>query len=147
MKPAQTQEFMYTLDDLVTITTHIQQLMQTCKVFTFTGPLGAGKTTLIRELLQRCGIQQEITSPTFTYVNIYTNGQKETFYHFDCYRISSLDGFLAAGFDEYLYQPHSWAFIEWPEVVEPILDRAVCHISIDYLPEADKRAIKFAITL
>lgn len=138
--------YIYTLNDLANITTHIQQLMQTCKIFTFTGPLGAGKTTLIRELLQRCGIQQEITSPTFTYVNIYTNAQKETFYHFDCYRISSLDGFLAAGFDEYLYQPDSWAFIEWPELIMPILDHAACHISIDYLPEEDKRSITFTIT-
>ena len=143
----QKTEIIYTLDDVAAISKQLYALMQTCTVFTFTGPLGAGKTTLIRELLRLCDIQQEITSPTFTYVNIYNNQQKQTFYHFDCYRITSVDGFLAAGFDEYLYQPNSWTFIEWPEVIMPLLKHAVCHVTIDYLPEEEKRALKITIIL
>jgi tRNA threonylcarbamoyladenosine biosynthesis protein TsaE len=107
-------------------------MMPQYQVFTFTGALGTGKTTLVRALLRRCGVTEVITSPTFTYVNVYENDQGQTFYHFDAYRVKSAADFKAAGFDEHLYQPTSWAFIEWPEVVSPLLTHAVCHITLDY---------------
>lgn len=107
-------------------------LMAECQIFTFTGPLGAGKTTLIRTMLKECGVTQPITSPTFTYLNVYENQKGQLFYHFDLYRLASIDEFRAAGFDEYLYQPQSWAFIEWPAVIMPVLKEKVCHITLDY---------------
>jgi tRNA threonylcarbamoyladenosine biosynthesis protein TsaE len=122
----------YSLDQLDVVVDAVYALLAQHKVLTFTGSLGAGKTTLVQALLRRCGVAGVITSPTFTYVNVYENAQGNTFYHFDCYRIKSVNDFKMAGFDEYLYQPNSWAFIEWPEVVMPLLDHAVCHIAIDY---------------
>ena len=108
-------------------------LMDSCKVFTFAGPLGAGKTTLIGRILKKCGvIEPVVTSPTFTYVNLYENAQKQLFYHFDLYRITSLQEFINAGFDEYLYAPNSWAFIEWPELIMPLLSEKVCHCQLEY---------------
>lgn len=129
----------YGVDEVALIVERLYELFATYKVITFTGPLGAGKTTLTRLLLQRCGVVGVITSPTFTYVNMYENAQGQTFYHFDCYRIKTLDEFRAAGFDEYLYQPQSFVFIEWPEVVMPILMHDVCRVAIEY--EGDKRSI------
>ncbi|HEB41756.1 MAG TPA: tRNA (adenosine(37)-N6)-threonylcarbamoyltransferase complex ATPase subunit type 1 TsaE [Candidatus Dependentiae bacterium] len=122
----------YSLQELKNVVDSIHAQLQTCNVFTFTGPLGVGKTTLIRALLKKCGIEQSITSPTFTYVNIYKDNQGNTFHHFDLYRLNSLHDFVAAGFDEYLYLPNSWSFIEWPEIIMPILTHAVCHIVLDY---------------
>jgi len=122
----------YSLEDIQEVVEKLYSLLATHSVVTFTGPLGAGKTTLVRSLLRRCGITDVITSPTFTYVNMYENGKGETFYHFDCYRIKSMNEFRAAGFDEYIYQPSSWAFIEWPEVVEPLLTHTVCRVIIEY---------------
>jgi tRNA threonylcarbamoyladenosine biosynthesis protein TsaE len=130
---------LYGMHDIDQVVEVLYGLLQTYSVITFTGSLGAGKTTLVRSLLQRCGVKDLITSPTFTYVNVYENSQGQTFYHFDCYRIKTLDDFKVAGFDEYLYQPGSFAFIEWPEVVKPLLDHSVCHVAIDY--HADKRLI------
>ena len=132
-------KIVYGLDEIPAIVEKLYALLATCKVMTFIGPLGAGKTTLTRLLLQRCGVTDLITSPTFTYVNVYENKQGQTFYHFDCYRIKTLEDFRAAGFDEYLYQPQSVVFIEWPEVVMPILTHDVCHLTIEY--EGDKRSI------
>ena len=119
-------------------------LRDRCAVFTFIGSLGAGKTTLVRSLLKQAGVVGSIASPTFTYVNIYENREGHLLYHFDCYRITALDNFLQAGFDEYLYQKNSWCFIEWPEVVMPIVDHRACHIVIDYLSD-DQRMLSFRV--
>lgn len=109
------------------------------KVYTFTGSLGAGKTTLIGEFLAQAGVNEPVTSPTFNYVNQYQDGKGQTFYHFDLYRLSSLPEFMGAGFAEYLYQPHSWAFVEWPEIIEPLLKKDVCHVTLEYIDEHTRR--------
>ena len=127
-----TKQIVYSLEDLPVIVEMLYRLMPHYKVFTFTGTLGAGKTTLVRELLRRAGVKDVITSPTFTYVNVYENDMGQTFYHFDAYRIKTLADFQAAGFDEYLYQQNSWAFIEWPEMLMPLLTHDVCHVKLEY---------------
>jgi len=50
----------------------------------------------------------------------------------------SVEEFQAQGFDEYLYQPDSWAFIEWPEVITPLLTHNVCSVTFDYHEDPDK---------
>lgn len=120
------------LDELDSVVEELYSFMPICGVFTFQGSLGAGKTTLVKAMLARCGVDEVVTSPTFTYVNVYTNRNDDLFYHFDLYRLNNLNEFLSAGFDEFLYLPRSWAFIEWPEVIMSLLNRRVCHISLDY---------------
>jgi tRNA threonylcarbamoyladenosine biosynthesis protein TsaE len=122
----------YMLSDLTDVARQLRSLLSTTTVMTFTGTLGAGKTTLIKSLLYECGVKDLITSPTFTYVNKYKNQQGQQFYHFDLYRLHSIDEFISAGFDEYLYAPHSWCFIEWPEIIMPLLNKNVCHCVITY---------------
>ena len=110
--------------------------------FTFTGPLGAGKTTLIKDFLKFCGVKDIITSPTFNYVNTYTNEKEQKFNHFDLYRITSVDSFIDLGFDEYLQKninsaEKSWNLIEWPEIIKPLLEQnsikqTVCNIYLNY---------------
>ena len=90
-------------------------------IFTFQGPLGAGKTTIIKELLKQCNIKKTITSPTFSYVNSYKNNKNITFYHFDLYRIDSIETFYFLGLNEYFYKKYSLSLLEWPEVINPIL--------------------------
>ena len=130
-----------TIDEIVKL---LYDKMDSCKVFTFTGPLGAGKTTLIKRLLKRCGVTEVVTSPTYTYVQQYTNDKRQQFNHFDLYRLSSVNEFQQMGFDEYLYQPDSWAFIEWPSIVESLLSKEVCHITLDYVSE-DQRSISLEL--
>lgn len=107
-------------------------LQQTTQIFTFTGPLGAGKTTFIQSFLRANGVEGVITSPTFTYVNTYHTAEGNTYYHFDLYRLTSVEEFLSLGFDEYLYKKNSWALIEWPEVISSLLTHNVSSITIDY---------------
>jgi len=136
-----TEKIIYAEPEVAHIASLLARQLPACKIVTFEGPLGAGKTTLVRELLQQCGVTGEITSPTFTYMNVYKNNKGETFYHFDLYRIKTVDEFIAAGFDEYLYQPQSWVFIEWPSVIMPLLTHDACHISIDYANDLHKRML------
>ena len=135
------QEITYSLEHIDEVVELLFKQMNTCSVFTFTGPLGAGKTALIKLLLARCGVHEIVTSPTFTYMAEYTNSERDRFYHFDLYRIASLDDFLRAGFDEYLYSPGSWSFIEWPEIIMPLLTHSVCHVTLDYVTLTRRRCI------
>ncbi len=135
------KETIYTLDELPAVAQTLKELLEGCTVITLSGPLGAGKTTLVRELLGLWGVKEPITSPTFTYMNQYENSSGKRFYHFDLYRIKTVADFQAAGFDEYLYEPDSVALIEWPEPIEALLGAGQCHISIDY-EEPDKRVLR-----
>jgi len=137
-------ELLYRLDAVQEVAATLLQEGKKCSVFTFTGTLGAGKTTLIQAILRTCGVTGLITSPTFTYVNVYHNAQDMTFYHFDCYRIQSLDEFIQAGFAEYLYAANSIAFIEWPAIIMPLLTSHVCHINLEYHGE-DMRHLTYTI--
>lgn len=119
--------------DLSVLVDMLYPCVRAASIVAVTGSLGAGKTTLIRELLRKLGVTQGVTSPTFTYMNVYKNRAGQEFYHFDLYRIKSLDDFMMAGFDEYLYKENSKVFIEWPEHVMPLLYKNVCMISLEYV--------------
>ncbi|NRB21741.1 tRNA (adenosine(37)-N6)-threonylcarbamoyltransferase complex ATPase subunit type 1 TsaE [Candidatus Dependentiae bacterium] len=134
----------YSLDELKKAVDHVYDHMKNCKVITLTGSLGAGKTTLVRALLRKCGITEEITSPTFVCVNSYKNKKGITFNHFDLYRIKLLDEFVESGFDEYLYAPKSIALIEWPDIIMPHLEKDVCHITLEY-NGADERILSCSL--
>jgi len=129
------KEIVYSYKQIKKVAADVASMVKDAAIITFSGPLGAGKTTLISELAHALGITQSVSSPTYTYVNVYKNREGKTFYHFDLYRISSIDDFIAFGFNEYLYEPNSVALIEWPDVIAPLLKEKVCAITIEYLPD------------
>ncbi len=134
------KELIFSRHEISDVVALLSKKLSICSVMTFTGPLGAGKTTLISHLLKECGVNEPITSPTFNYVNVYENTKGELFYHFDLYRVAFLDQFINAGFNEFLYAKNSWALIEWPEVIMPLLTHDVCSVTIDYA-EHEKRRV------
>jgi len=95
-------------------------------------------------LLKRVGVKDIITSPTFAYMCKYKNSKDQSFYHFDLYRMRSASEFFDAGFDEFIYKPNSWSFIEWPEIILPYLKMQVCNVSIEHGYE-DKRSLVYNI--
>jgi tRNA threonylcarbamoyladenosine biosynthesis protein TsaE len=137
-------ELVYTIDTLGEVADELATLLGQCAVMTFSGSLGAGKTTLIQALLQRCGVDADVQSPTFNYLNIYPNAAGQEFYHFDLYRLANKEDFLQAGFWEYLYQPNSWALIEWPDMIMPLLKHRVCQVLIDH-HGLERRKLRYAI--
>ena len=83
------------------------------------GELGAGKTRFIKGICKGLGVHEHVASPTFTIVNEYNVGRLKI-YHFDFYRMKSIDELREIGFDEYL-EGGGIALIEWADRVEGIL--------------------------
>lgn len=131
-----------TLSQLDTYAHKLVPFVERARIVAFMGPLGAGKTTLIRALARAIGINEPVVSPTFMYVVLYQLPDKRTLYHFDLYRVLSLTQFYDAGFNEYLHQPNSIVFIEWPEVIQSILPPTSLLVCLEYHPtEPEKRVI------
>ena len=89
-------------------------------VIVLSGELGAGKTKFVEGLLNHFGLQDEISSPTFTIVNEYKN-EKISIFHFDLYRLSDIDEFYAIGGEEYL--SNGICIFEWGEMLEDVLKK------------------------
>ena len=92
------------------------------RVFAFDGQMGAGKTTFIKKLCEEMGTTDVVNSPTFAIVNVYDVEQpyRGEVYHFDCYRLKDIREAMDFGAEEYLYSGN-YCFIEWPEMIEPLL--------------------------
>lgn len=97
-------------------------------VIALDGDLGAGKTAFTRGLGSGMDIKGHVSSPTFTIVNEYEGGRLPLF-HFDTYRLSGSDDFLAAGLDEYFYRD-GVCIIEWSEVISDLLPSNTVYIKI-----------------
>ncbi|SDR75541.1 tRNA (adenosine(37)-N6)-threonylcarbamoyltransferase complex ATPase subunit type 1 TsaE [Gramella sp. MAR_2010_147] len=85
----------------------------------FYGEMGAGKTTLIKEIVKALGVQDTVSSPTFSLVNHYES-EKGPVFHFDFYRIEKDTEALDMGLEDYL-DSGEWNLIEWPEKIENLL--------------------------
>lgn len=102
-------------------------------IFCLTGDLGTGKTHISKGFAKGIGIDEHITSPTFTIVNEYLSGRLPL-YHFDVYRVNDPDEIMAIGFDEYIFGT-GVSLIEWANYIEDILPEEFIHINIKKLPE------------
>ena len=102
------------------------------RVLLFKGPMGSGKTTLIKEITHQLGVEHVTSSPTFSLVNEYQSKTDETIYHFDFYRIEDEEEAFDMGIEEY-FDSDAWCFVEWPEKVENVLplDSVVINLSIN----------------
>lgn len=134
----------FLLKDIDKVATQLLLDISDCSVITLVGSLGSGKTTFCGALLKKLGVQDLVISPTFTYVNIYKIADGRTVYHFDLYRLKSIEEFEQFGFFEYLDQPNVLVLIEWPEIIVPFLTGKVCRIEIESL-NTDLRQITYDI--
>ena len=127
------------LNDLDQIVLQILNSCDQSKIFTFTGNLGAGKTTLIKKICENLGYHKDITSPTFSIINEYKEGDL-TIYHMDLYRLKDPSELFEIGFEDYLFSSF-YNFIEWPQVAFSLLDLPHYAVSITYNPISEIREI------
>ena len=107
------------------------------RVFAFNGKMGAGKTTFIKAICEVMGVQETVNSPTFSIVNEYEAADGRIIYHFDCYRINTVQEALDLGAEEYLYSGNL-CFIEWSENIAPLLPDNLVNVDI----EEDEKGVR-----
>jgi len=100
------------------------------KIFAFYGEMGVGKTTFIKQLCSSLGVNQEVTSPTFSLVNEYETKKGDIIYHFDFYRLEIDEEALDFGLYEYL-DSGNICLLEWPEIIEKLLPEQTVKIKIN----------------
>jgi len=99
------------------------------KIFLFEAPMGAGKTTLIKEICIQLGSGDHFSSPTYSIINEYDYPDGRI-YHFDLYRLKSEEELLDLGIEEHLAFGN-YCFFEWPQLVERLLDPGYLKIEIE----------------
>jgi tRNA threonylcarbamoyladenosine biosynthesis protein TsaE len=103
----------FTLDTIETIAEAIVEQLEH-KVIIIIGQMGAGKTTLIKSIAKKLGCIDEVSSPTFSIVNTYLSHSEHPIFHFDLYRVRSIEELFELGFEAY-FEKNGFIFIEWPE--------------------------------
>lgn len=121
------------IPDLNSIDTAAEQFVNSMgnrRIFAFYGKMGAGKTTFIRAVCHKLGVEEEVTSPSFAIVNEYRSDTLgESIFHFDFYRIKKIEEVYDLGYEDYFYGG-GLNFIEWPELIEPLLPEDTVKVEI-----------------
>ncbi len=99
------------------------------QVYTLIGELGVGKTVFTKGLAAGLGIEEPVSSPTFTIVQVYEEG-KLPFYHFDVYRIGDVEEMDEIGYEDYIYG-EGVSLIEWANLIEEILPEHYTEVKIE----------------
>ena len=108
------------------------------KIILFNGPMGSGKTTLIKALVKKLESKDVVTSPTFGLMNEYI-GSGCKIYHYDFYRLERVEEALDLGFDEFI-EEDAWNLIEWPNLIVGLLPQNYVVIEISKVSNT-KRAL------
>lgn len=112
------------IEDLEQVAYFITEYFGEFEVYALAGEMGSGKTTFMRALGKVLNIQEEVSSPTYSLVNEYSiNNSIMRIFHFDLFRLKSIEELLEIGFEEYLYAPDVYVFIEWWEIAKPLIEK------------------------
>lgn len=124
-------------EELPQVAEAILAAMNNRTVVVFRGEMGAGKTTLIREIVAALGSTDTVTSPTFAIVNQYRGTNDRPIYHFDFYRIEDVREAYDFGYEEYFYSG-DLCLVEWPEKIEELLPEHTMNVRITVGPDEER---------
>ena len=131
--------FTYDITEIDKVSRIIIELIKQKNKVLFSGPLGSGKTTLIKNVMHDLGYNEHVSSPTFSLINEYKVKDK-IIYHVDLYRVKGLDELYEIGFEEYL-RNGNLCLIEWPEIAIKMIYKDFVHIKLKEISKT-KRSIE-----
>jgi tRNA threonylcarbamoyladenosine biosynthesis protein TsaE len=132
-------EITYHISQIDKVAAHLWREHKDKRIWAFYAPMGAGKTTLIKELCSRMlGCKDVVSSPTFAIVNEYHSPDEGSIFHMDWYRLEGEQEIVAAGVEETL-NSGARCFIEWPERAPLLLPEDALLLQIDILPGDERR--------
>ena len=133
-------EIHYTVNDLEKVA---KQLLVEApgKTILFFGDMGVGKTTLIKAIVKALGSEDTVSSPTYSIVNEY-KAKDDYIYHFDFYRVQSLEEAYDFGIEDYIDSEH-WSLIEWPEIIKELLPKNALRVFLE-THENNERKVTFS---
>jgi tRNA threonylcarbamoyladenosine biosynthesis protein TsaE len=129
------------LPELTTIAERLLYFANGEKFFVLEGEMAAGKTTFIKALCALLGVKDVVSSPTFSIVNEYDSANG-LIYHFDFYRLKSLQEAFDIGYEEYFYSG-DYCLVEWPQKVEELLPETYIKVEIEITGDLS-RSFKFS---
>lgn len=118
------------LEELETVASKVIDMAKGATIIVFRGDLGAGKTTLIKNICKLLNVKDEVNSPTFSLVNEYHRESGVTVFHFDFYRIEEEAEAFDMGCEDYFYSSNL-CLIEWPEKIENLLPKDRVEVEIN----------------
>lgn len=122
-------ELYFTLQTIAEAAAQFITLAANNKVIALHGEMGAGKTTFVNALCHTLGVNDQVSSPTYTIINQYQTGNGEIIYHLDLYRLRNEEEAIQAGAEDCLHTG-SWCFVEWPEKAPGIFPDNTLHITL-----------------
>ena len=125
-------EIIFDLNDIEIAAKKFISLMGDYKVITFSGELGAGKTTFINAVCKELGVDETVTSPTYAIIQEYRFGDENIIYHIDLYRIKSIEEAMEAGVEDCIGSSEL-CMVEWPEKAILLFSNDTVHASLQTL--------------
>lgn len=131
------------IEDYPQAARELVKLLDRGRIFAFYGKMGSGKTTFIKSICEELGVEDSINSPTFAIVNEYEDRNQNTIYHFDFYRIKSIEEVYNMGYEEYFYGD-AICFMEWPELIEELLPEETVKVFVREM-DGGARSVKIML--
>lgn len=133
-------ETAYSENDLPRIADDLLKDFSDVDVWIFHGEMGTGKTALIKHICSTLGVQDEMSSPTFSIVNEYRTANDDEVYHFDFYRMERAEEAINIGIEDYFFSGNK-CFAEWPEIIKEFLPDKYLEINIKLVGDNNRHLI------
>jgi tRNA threonylcarbamoyladenosine biosynthesis protein TsaE len=111
------------------------------KIFAFDAPMGAGKTTFTKALVNALGSNDAVSSPTYSLVNEYRTHNNLPIYHIDLYRLTDADEAVRAGIEDALWSGN-YCIVEWPSIANEIIPKHARFFSIEVIDEYTRKIVR-----
>ncbi len=128
----ESKEVDFGLDELNYVAHILAQELQGKPKLLLYGEMGAGKTTLVKELLRVLGSVDEVSSPSYSLINEYELKDGEIVRHIDLFRLETIEEALDIGMEDILYDSVK-TIVEWPQLIESILDDNFSRVELTIL--------------